>query len=72
MPAKSNFWLHVYGLAMDLDLEGSSDEERLRNIAEAFHSMPAASQEELRRELDVLCVTLPQVSTALPRPQAGA
>jgi len=72
MPAKSNFWLHVYGLAMDLDLEGNTDEERLRNIAEAFHSMPAASQEELRRELRVLCITLPNVAEALPRPQSSA
>ena len=69
MPAKSNFWLHVYGLAMDLELEGAAEDEQLRNICAAFHSMPQASQRELLRELGQLCTTLPRVVSVLHRPQ---
>lgn len=67
MAAKSNFWLHVYGLAMDLELEGKTEDERICNIGEAFHTMPAASQQELLRELTLLCNTLPRVVSNLGR-----
>lgn len=67
MAAKSDFWLHVHDLASCVRRESLDADEALRNIAFAFHSLPAVTRDGLQEDLQLLVDRLPDLKQSLRR-----
>lgn len=72
MAAKSDFWLYVHDLASCLRRESLDAEEALRNIAFAFHSLPAVTRVGLEEDLQLLVDSLPELNQSLRREPASS
>ena len=54
MKARSDFWLNLHTLAVSLDAEGSTQNERLERLASSFALLAPLARQEVTRDLRFL------------------
>lgn len=61
MKARSDFWLNLHTLAVSLDVEGSTQPERLERLSSSFALLAPLARQEVARDLRFLLAELSEL-----------
>lgn len=61
MKARSDFWLNLHTLAVSLDAEGSTPQERLERLSSSFALLAPLARQEVTRDLRFLLAEMSEL-----------